>query len=173
MVSDREPERFSMAAASGPSMRARSRWRRRWLQSRLTRLDEVTLYISMFCRSSARPSALRRSALDGRHNPAPPSRSADALDYELGPTGTPGQKVPALDYVNGDLDIAEVRFGDFDATARVLIDRKHGVATTQKGGHGSSPVSGARAEQLYGPVGGPYSASASKGTKGHEGCRSD
>ncbi|MEV4710011.1 polymorphic toxin-type HINT domain-containing protein [Micromonospora sp. NPDC049374] len=56
------------------------------------------------------------------------SKSAEAADYE----GGSGGRVPALDYVNGALEIAEVRFDDFDAAAGVLIDRKHGVATTRK-----------------------------------------
>lgn len=68
------------------------------------------------------------------------SRSSAASDYEAGTYGarsrvsTRQREVPALDYVTLDGEIAEVRFDGFNPDMGEMIDRKLGVATTEKTG---------------------------------------
>ena len=65
-------------------------------------------------------------------------RSSAANDYEAGATGarsrisTQTREVPSLDYINLEGDTRAVRFDGFDETTNTLIDRKLGVATTEK-----------------------------------------
>ena len=65
-------------------------------------------------------------------------RSSAANDFEAGAEGarssvaTQSRLVPEFDYVNQDGEFASVRFDGFDESNGVLIDRKLGVATTEK-----------------------------------------
>lgn len=61
-----------------------------------------------------------------------------AGEREAGATGarsrisTQTREVPSLDYINLEGDTRAVRFDGFDETTNTLIDRKLGVATTEK-----------------------------------------